>query len=154
MSGLFTAWHVVVVVAAAIASLAVFIQTVLSILKSRYELRKLRAEDEKVFARSRGEKGRTAQVARMYGRSDYYYERLDTDLLGLIRGIVVTVFVAVAGLFYVYITVNVFKNDVVVRGKREQLSVLQQANGSLGDALAVLHAVKDRERRGKQKSSP
>lgn len=147
-------WSVLAAIAVIVGAVAGFVQTVLSILKSRYELRKLRAEDKKLFAKRRSDKGRELRTADVYGRSDYYYERLDIDLRSLFLWIVLTSFLVLSGLAYLYIGTKLVTNRAVIGEKRQQLSSLQQANRSLGEALVVLHAVKDQQFREKQKGSP
>jgi hypothetical protein len=141
------AWPLLTAVGSAIAGIAVLVQTGFSIAKSRYELRKLRVEDVKYRAKIAREKARIEGIESSYGRSDYYYRRLDYDLGTLVRWIVMTVFLAVSGLFYVYVTLEIHKNDTAIRVKRAELVVLKQANASLGDALLLLHAWRE----GRQK---
>jgi hypothetical protein len=138
------AWPILAAVGSAIVASAALVQTAFSIAKSRYELRKLRVEDEKYRAEIARQKARIEGVKPSYGRSDYYYERLDYDLGSLVRWIAMTVFLAVSGLCYVYFTLQIHKIDTAIRIKKAELVVLKQANASLGDALALLHALHDR----------
>jgi hypothetical protein len=54
-----------------------------------------------------------------------------------------TVFLALSGLSYVYMTLQIYKNDTAIRVKKAELVVLQQANASLGDALTLLHTLRE-----------
>jgi hypothetical protein len=132
------AWPLLTTVASAVVGIAVLVQTGFSIAKSRYELRKLRVEDEKYRAKIGRQEARVEEIRRSYGRSDYYYQRLDYDLGTLVRWIVMTVFLALSGFSYVYLTLQIHKNDTAIRVKKAELVVLKQANASLGDALALL----------------
>ena len=147
-------WSVLAAVAVTLGAVAGLVQTVLSILKSRYELRKLRAEAKKTLAKRRSDEDREIRTADVYGRSDYYYQRLDIDLGSLSRWIVLTSFLILSSFAYLYIGTKLVRNRAVIGEKRQQLSSLQQANRTLGEALVVLHAVKDRQLREKEKKSP
>ena len=138
------AWPILTTVASAVVAIAALVQTAFSIAKSRYELRKLRVEDEKYRAEIARQKAHVGGVKPSYGRSDYYYERLDYDLGNVARWIVMTAFLAFSGLSYAYLTLQMQRLDTAIRIKRAELVVLKQANGSLGDALTLLHALHDR----------
>jgi hypothetical protein len=148
------AWPILTTVGSAVVAIAVLVQTAFSIAKSRYELRKLRVEDEKYRGEIARQKASIEGAKPSYGRSDYYYERLDYDLRSSARWIVMTAFLAVSGLCYVYFTLQIYHIDTAIRVKKAELVVLKQANASLGDALALLHALHDRlqKRREGQKN--
>src|SRR6266567_4248575 len=101
------AWPLLTTVASAVVGIAILVQTGFSIAKSRYELRKLRVEDEKFRAKIARQKARIEEIKPSYGRSDFYYQRLDYDLGTLVRWIVMTVFLALSGLSYVYVTLQI-----------------------------------------------
>jgi len=122
----------------------------LSIAKSRYELRKLRVEDEKYRAVIARQKARREGIKPSYERSDYYYERLDYDLGTLARWIVTISFLILSGFSYIYLTRELFKNEVAIQVKKAELVVLKQANASLGDALSLMHTLRDRLQKRKE----
>src|SRR5260370_24215284 len=147
------AWPIFVAVASMAVTAAGFVQTVLGIVKSRYELKKLREEDKTLQATARRREGAVKPEGRLYDRSAYYHENLDYALSSLARWLVVTVFLIVTILCYVYFTFNIYKHAAVADQLRTQLSVLQRANTALGDSLKLLHAMHDR-RQNKENSFP
>jgi len=140
----------VTTIVGAVVIVAGLIQTGFSIAKSRYELRKLRVEDEKYRAVIARQKARTEEINASYERSDYYYKRLDYDLGTVARWIVMTTFLALSALSYLYLTRELHRNYVAIEVKKAELVVLKQANASMGDALSVLHTLRDRLQKRKE----
>src|SRR5438045_2913503 len=122
------AWPLATTIAGAVVVVAGLVQTGFSIAKSRYELRKLRVEDKKYRSALARQKTCREGVKPSIERSDYYYERLDYDLGTLARWIVTISFLSLSGLSYLYLTRELYKNDVAIRVKKAELVVLKQAN--------------------------
>jgi len=144
------AWPLATTIASAVVIVAGLVQTGFSIATSRYELRKLRVEDEKYRSAIARQKTRREEVKPLYERSDYYYERLDYDLASLVGWIVMITFLALSGLSYIYLTRELYKNHVAIEVKKAELVVLKEANTSMGDALSVLHTLRDRLQKHKE----
>jgi hypothetical protein len=144
------AWPLATTIASAVIVVAGLVQTGFSIAKSRYELRKLRVEDEKYRSTIARQKTRREGVKLSYERSDYYYERLDYDLGRLARWIVMIVFLALSCLSYLYLTRELYKNHIAIQVKKAELVVLKRANASLGDGLSLLRTLRDRPQKRKE----
>ena len=59
-------------------------------------------------------------------------------------------FLALSGLSYIYLTRELYKNHVAIEVKKAELVVLKEANTSMGDALSVLHTLRDRLQKHKE----
>jgi hypothetical protein len=143
------AWPTVVAIASTVLAVAGFVQTTLTIIKSRYELRKLRAEDQKLRAKTKPRTELIREAQRPRDISDYYYERLDADLGDLSKWIVITTVLALTGLSYVYLTLQIYKNSERIHVAKAELSILQEANAGLKDALALIHSLHNRQQKQK-----
>jgi hypothetical protein len=150
MSWLRNAWPTVATISAVIVGLAAFVQTTLSILKSRYELKKLRADDEKLRKkRSTRYQELKDEGLLLYERSEYYHRKLAREWA---RWIVLIVFLLFTGMFYSALSMAILDQKEMIDEKKQEVATLKQANESLGDCLTVAHSLKRALERNRRSS--
>ena len=64
--------------------------------------------------------------------------QLDLDTQSLLRWIFVTVFLAMTGVAYVYLTVQLIRSYDQVRKKKAELAELQEANDAMNTARTMI----------------
>jgi CHASE3 domain sensor protein len=64
--------------------------------------------------------------------------QLDLDTQSLVRWIFVTAFLAIAGIAYVYLCVQVIRSYDQVREKKAELAQLQEANDAMSTARTMI----------------
>lgn len=151
-------WQTAVVLASVAVGISGFVQTVINIAKSRYELRKLKVEDEQLRRKKQppetplqplSEKPLINRKPLRSVRRRNVYDRLDYDLGSLVRWIVMTAFLTTAGLIYMYMTVQEYHSQRRIKDLRGELAFYREANAAMDDALSLIRRSIEARNRGK-----